>query len=33
MPKWGKIAVYGALFAVAADYFIGPTLQKSLKLK
>ena len=32
MPKWGKIAVYGALAAVATDYFIGPSLRKNLKL-
>lgn len=30
MPKWAKIAIIGAATAVAVDYFIGPTLRKSL---
>lgn len=30
MPKWGKIAIYGAVLAVATDYFIGPALRKNL---
>jgi hypothetical protein len=31
MPKWGRIALYGAALAVAVDYFIGPALRKSIK--
>lgn len=33
MPKWVRIAVAGAITAVAVDYFLNPTVQKSLKLK
>lgn len=29
MPEWGKIAVVGALVAVAVDYFLKPTLKAS----
>lgn len=32
MPKWGKLAIYGALIAVATDYFLGPALRKNLNL-
>lgn len=32
MPKWGKIAVAGAIAAVAVDYFLNPTIHKTLKL-
>lgn len=32
MPKWAKYAVYGAIFAVATDYFLGPALKSSLKV-
>lgn len=31
MPKWGRIAVYGAAIAVVVDYFIGPALRKTIK--
>jgi len=27
-----RIAIYGAILAVAVDYFIGPTLRKSLSV-
>jgi len=33
MPKWAKLALYGAAIAVTVDYFIGPTLRDSLKLR
>jgi hypothetical protein len=29
MPKWARIAMYGAIIAVSVDYFIGPTLRKA----
>jgi hypothetical protein len=32
MPKWARFAVYGAIAAVATDYFIGPALRKNLNL-
>lgn len=32
MPKWTKIAVAGGILAVAMDYFLKPTVNKSLKL-
>lgn len=28
MPKWGKIALSGAVIAVVVDYFMRPTLNK-----
>jgi hypothetical protein len=31
LPKWARIGIYGALLAVATDYFIGPTLRKNIK--
>lgn len=31
MPKWARIAFYGAALAVTVDYFIGPALRKSIK--
>jgi hypothetical protein len=30
MPKWAKLAIIGAVTTVAVDYFIGPTLRKTL---
>jgi hypothetical protein len=33
MPKWAKIAVYGAALAVAVDYFISPATKSALKLR
>lgn len=32
MPKWGKIALYGAGIAVAVDYFLSPSLRKTLRM-
>lgn len=31
-PKWVRIAVYGAVLAVALDYFLKPTMNKTLGL-
>lgn len=31
MPKWGRIALFGAVMAVAVDYFIGPAARKTIK--
>jgi hypothetical protein len=31
MPKWGRMALYGAVMAVAVDYFMGPALRKTIK--
>lgn len=33
MPKWVKIAAYGAIIAVAVDYFISPTAKKTVGLR
>lgn len=30
IPKWGRIAIIGAVAAVAIDYFLKPTLSKAL---
>jgi hypothetical protein len=30
MPKWAKYAIVGAVSAVLMDYFVGPTLRKSM---
>lgn len=32
MPKWGKMALYGAVITVAVDYFLGPAIRKSIKM-
>lgn len=31
LPKWGRIAVYGAVLAVAVDYFLSPALKSTLR--
>lgn len=33
MPKWAKIAAYGAILAVAVDYFISPGAKSALKMR
>lgn len=33
MPTWTRIAVMGAVTAVALDYFLKPTMSKSLGLR
>lgn len=33
MPKWGKIAVYGAVIAVTVDYFLSPSVKKTVGLR
>lgn len=30
LPKWAKIAIAGAIIAVATDYFLRPTINKAL---
>lgn len=30
LPKWARIAIAGAVIAVATDYFLRPTLNKAL---
>lgn len=32
MPKWTRIAIAGAVIAVSLDYFLKPTINKSLNL-
>lgn len=32
MPKWARIAIAGAITAVAVDYFLNPTVKGSLNL-
>jgi hypothetical protein len=32
MPKWARYAVVGAVSAVLMDYFIGPSLRKSMRV-
>lgn len=32
-PKWVRIAIAGAVVTVALDYFLKPTIYKSLGLK
>jgi hypothetical protein len=31
-PKWVRLAIYGGVIAVALDYFLKPTMNKSLGL-
>lgn len=33
MPKWLKIAIVGAVTAVAIDYYLRPTLTKTVGLR
>lgn len=30
LPKWAKIAIAGAVIAIATDYFLRPTINKML---
>lgn len=32
MPRWGKIALYGAIIAVGVDYFLSPATKSALKM-
>lgn len=32
MPKWAKIAIAGAVITVSLDYFLKPTVHKTLGL-
>lgn len=32
MPKWGRIALAGAIIAVSLDYFLKPNINRSLGL-
>lgn len=33
LPYWARLALAGAVFAVAADYFLRPTIGKTLGVK
>lgn len=33
MPKWAKLAILGAVTAVAVDYFITPGTKSALKMR
>lgn len=33
MPRWAKIMIYGAVIAVAVDYFVGPATKDVLGMR
>jgi hypothetical protein len=33
MPKWARMAMYGAAMAVAVDYFLSPAARRAAKLR